>query len=51
MHARTGKYLWHFQATHHDLWDYDLMTSPKLLTITRRKEVDIIARPAKNGFL
>ena len=22
--AATGKYLWHFQAVHHDLWDYDL---------------------------
>lgn len=21
--AATGKYLWHFQAVHHDLWDYD----------------------------
>jgi quinoprotein glucose dehydrogenase len=31
--ARTGKRLWHFQAVHHDLWDYDLTTSPKLMTI------------------
>jgi quinoprotein glucose dehydrogenase len=22
--AATGKYLWYFQALHHDLWDYDL---------------------------
>ena len=22
--AATGKYLWHFQALRHDLWDYDL---------------------------
>ena len=22
--ARTGKYLWHFQTVHHDLWDVDL---------------------------
>ena len=22
--AATGRYLWHFQALHHDLWDYDL---------------------------
>lgn len=21
--ARTGQYRWHFQQTHHDLWDYD----------------------------
>jgi quinoprotein glucose dehydrogenase len=24
VNAATGKYLWHFQALHHDLWDYDL---------------------------
>ncbi len=22
--AQTGKRLWHFQAVHHDLWDYDI---------------------------
>ncbi|HEX4271513.1 MAG TPA: PQQ-binding-like beta-propeller repeat protein, partial [Rhizomicrobium sp.] len=24
VNAGSGKYLWHFQALHHDLWDYDL---------------------------
>ncbi|HXB52570.1 MAG TPA: PQQ-binding-like beta-propeller repeat protein, partial [Rhizomicrobium sp.] len=24
VNAATGQYLWHFQALHHDLWDYDL---------------------------
>jgi alcohol dehydrogenase (cytochrome c) len=23
LEARTGKYRWHFQEVHHDLWDYD----------------------------
>src|SRR5690606_7100971 len=27
--ARTGKYLWHRQLVHHDLWDYDLPQAPK----------------------
>ena len=50
--ARTGKYLWHFQTTHHDLWDYDLETSPKLLTITKDgKKIDVVAESGKNGFL
>ena len=31
--ARTGKRLWHFQAVHHDLWDYDFPQAPKLLTV------------------
>jgi quinoprotein glucose dehydrogenase len=50
--ARTGKYLWHFQDVHHDLWDYDLEVGPKLLTINHDgKNVDILAEPGKNGFL
>jgi quinoprotein glucose dehydrogenase len=50
--ARTGKYLWHFQAVHHDLFDYDLTTSPKLLTVKHDgKIVDIVAVAGKNGFL
>jgi alcohol dehydrogenase (cytochrome c) len=24
--AHTGEYRWHFQAVHHDIWDYDLPT-------------------------
>ncbi len=50
--ARTGKRLWHFQAVHHDLWDYDLATGPKLLTVKHNgKMVDIVAQPTKFGFL
>jgi len=50
--VRTGKRLWHFQAVHHDLWDYDLVTGPKLLTVRHNgKMVDIVAQPTKFGFL
>ncbi|HKE25444.1 MAG TPA: PQQ-binding-like beta-propeller repeat protein [Bryobacteraceae bacterium] len=50
--ARTGKRLWHFQAVHHDLWDYDLTTGPKLLTVRHNgKTVDVVAQPTKFGFL
>jgi quinoprotein glucose dehydrogenase len=46
--ARTGKRLWHFQAVHHDLWDYDLATAPKLLTVRHNgKPVDIVAQATK----
>jgi quinoprotein glucose dehydrogenase len=27
--AKTGKYIWHFQTIHHDLWDYDLPAPPE----------------------
>jgi glucose dehydrogenase len=50
--ARTGKRLWHFQTVHHDLWDYDLPTAPKLLTGKHNgRNVDAIAQPTKQGFL
>jgi quinoprotein glucose dehydrogenase len=31
--ANTGKYLWHFQLTHHDIWDADLAAAPVLLDV------------------
>jgi quinoprotein glucose dehydrogenase len=50
--VRTGKRLWHFQAVHHDLWDYDLTTGPKLLTVRHNgKMVDVVAQATKFGFL
>jgi quinoprotein glucose dehydrogenase len=50
--ARTGKRLWHFQSIHHDLWDYDLTTAPKLLTFRHNgKPMDVVAQPTKTGFL
>lgn len=50
--ARTGKYLWHYQTTHHDLWDYDLEVGPKLLTIDHDgQKVDVLAEAGKNGYL
>lgn len=48
----TGKRLWHFQFVHHDLWDYDPTTAPKLLTVQHDgKPVDVVAQPTKFGFL
>ena len=50
--ARTGKRLWHFQMVHHDVWDYDNTTAPKLLTIRRNGVViDVVAQPGKTGWL
>ena len=33
--ATTGKLLWHFQTTHHDIWDRDLPSPPVLFTLHR----------------
>ena len=35
--ALTGKYLWHFQTVHHDLWDFDLPNPPVLVDIEQRR--------------
>ena len=31
----TGRYRWHFQTVHHDLWDLDLPNPPVLVDIER----------------
>ncbi len=50
--AKTGKRIWHFQTIHHDLWDWDLATSPKLLTVRHDgRDVDVVAQASKHGFL
>jgi quinoprotein glucose dehydrogenase len=50
--ARTGKYLWHFQTVHHDIWDYDPTAAPQLVTVKHDgKTVDVVALASKNGFL
>jgi quinoprotein glucose dehydrogenase len=50
--ARTGKRLWHFQTTHHDLWDYDNNAAPQLTTIRHGgRNVDVVALAGKTGFL
>ena len=50
--AATGKYRWHFQTIHHDLWDYDLPAPPNLVTVTRNgRSVDAVAQTSKVGFL
>ncbi|MCM3880136.1 MAG: PQQ-binding-like beta-propeller repeat protein [Vicinamibacterales bacterium] len=52
LNARTGERAWHFQVVHHDMWDYDLTTSPKLLTVRNNgRSVDIVAQAGKTGFL
>jgi len=31
--AATGKYLWHFQVVHHDIYDFDLEAPPVLMDV------------------
>ncbi len=50
--ARTGKRLWHFQTTHHDLWDRDLPAPPNLITVKHQgKLVDAVVQVTKQGYV
>lgn len=50
--AATGRYKWHFQTVHHDLWDYDLPAPPNLVTLKQAgKDVDAVAQITKQGFV
>ncbi|MBM3783428.1 MAG: c-type cytochrome [Acidobacteria bacterium] len=50
--ARTGTRLWHFQMVHHDIWDYDDATAPKLLTLhVDGKKIEAVAQVSKQGFV
>jgi quinoprotein glucose dehydrogenase len=50
--AATGKYKWHFQTIHHDVWDRDLPAAPILVTLKKNnKKIDGIAQVTKTGFV
>jgi quinoprotein glucose dehydrogenase len=52
VNARTGKYLWHFQLTHHDIWDLDAHTPPTLLTVRRNgRDIPALAAINKGSYL
>ncbi len=50
--AATGKYIWHYQVVHHDMWDRDLPANPNLVTLVRNgKTIDAVAQITKHGFI
>src|SRR5262249_46987519 len=50
--ARPGKRWWHFQAVHHDVWDYDFPAAPSLVTVKRNgRAVDAVAQITKYGYV
>ena len=52
MDANTGKYLWHFQTVHHDIWDLDLPPAPTLIDITHNgKKIPALAIVGKSGWM
>lgn len=52
VNANTGKYLWHFQLTRHDIWDLDAHTPPTLLTVRRNgRNIPAVAAINKAAYL
>ncbi|MBI3492423.1 MAG: PQQ-binding-like beta-propeller repeat protein [Acidobacteria bacterium] len=50
--VRTGKYRWHFQTIHHDLWDADPPAPPGLFDIVRNDRIEpALALTTKSGYL
>ncbi|OGG03698.1 MAG: hypothetical protein A3F83_05915 [Candidatus Glassbacteria bacterium RIFCSPLOWO2_12_FULL_58_11] len=50
--AMTGKTIWQYQISHHDVWDYDIPSQPNLITVRREgREVPAVAVTTKQGML
>ena len=49
--ARTGERVWHFQAVHHGLWDYDFASTPVLADITvDGRPIKAVIQVSKQAF-
>jgi quinoprotein glucose dehydrogenase len=49
---KTGKRKWHYQITHHGVWDYDPPCAPILFEMTLSgRRVKALAQPTKQSFL
>ena len=50
--ANTGKYLWHFQVVHHDIWDADMTGAPALIDVRQgSRTIPAVAAINKVGLL
>ena len=52
LNANTGKLIWYYQFTHHDLWDRDPPAPPNLLMVNHGGEsIPAVAQVTKQGFV
>jgi quinoprotein glucose dehydrogenase len=52
LEAATGRHVWHYQFTHHDLWDRDPPAPPNLLTVKRDgHDIPAVAQVTKSGHV
>src|SRR5687767_13785446 len=50
--ANTGKYLWHFQMVHHDIWDADIANPPVLIDVRQGgRTIPAVAAVGKMGLI
>jgi quinoprotein glucose dehydrogenase len=50
--AQTGKYRWHFQTVHHDLWDIDMSNGGALFDFVQNgKRIPAIAQVGKSSYV
>ena len=50
--ASTGEMVWHFQITHHNVWDYDLGSQPMLVDVERNGvRIPAVVQGTKQGLL
>jgi glucose dehydrogenase len=52
LNMQTGKLAWYFQAIHHEVWDFDLVTGPILFDVTvGGRTIKGVGSAGKNCFL
>ena len=52
LQASTGKRKWHFQFTHHDIYDWDVSAPPTLIEATKDgQKIPAVAQMTKQGLL
>jgi quinoprotein glucose dehydrogenase len=50
--VQTGKYKWHFQTIHHDLWDHDPPAPPVLFDVKQNdRTIPAVGITTKSGYL
>jgi len=52
LRGSTGEVVWHYQITHHDIWDYDLPAQPILVDLPRNGgTVPAVVQLTKQGLV
>ncbi len=52
LRGQTGEMAWHYQITHHDVWDYDLPAQPILVDLPRDGQtVPAVIQITKQGLI